>query len=132
MTDDIMIYDMGRLGQSDFLFCSAVHNSNFWAWLSSATLRFLIDPKNIKTQKKLWSKNFHCMLPSPLCGIFWGWIKIFSDSICRQKDFKFTHTHTCGCFLHLPLVWCNFILFGLVSSEAYYFVNNYRIACQKK
>ena len=28
MTDDIMIYDMGRPGQSDFLYGSAVHNSN--------------------------------------------------------------------------------------------------------
>ena len=32
----------GRLGRSHFSFCSAVHNSNFWAWLSSTTLRFSI------------------------------------------------------------------------------------------
>ena len=40
MTNGVMIYDMGRLGQSDFSFHSAVLNSNFWGLLSSVTLRF--------------------------------------------------------------------------------------------
>ena len=53
----------GRLGHSDFLFHSAMHNSNFWSWLNSATLIFSHWPKKYWDPKKfLGPKFFHWML----------------------------------------------------------------------
>ena len=52
-------------------FLLSVHNSNFWVWLSSDTLRFSNWPEKYWDSKKFMGlKIIHCMLPSPLCGIF--------------------------------------------------------------
>ena len=107
MTHDVMINDMGRLGQSDFSFRSAVHNSNFWAWLSSATLRFLIDPKNIKTQKNYGPKIFTACCLVRFAAFFGAGSK-FSQTVSAAKRTSNSHTHT-------PVdVFCTFPWFGLI------------------